>query len=529
VTFAIDPGTIRVTFENAVARLRANRFTEALWQRRLDVWTADAAVQQQIGSRLGWLDAAGSMEAHVPRLRRRADDAKRAFSDVVLLGMGGSSLAPEVIRTVIGVADGYPRFHVLDSIDPDAVRNTMDRPATTLFVVASKSGSTIEVAALVAEAERVVHAAGVAVHGSRFIAITDEGTPLHRYAVKNRFRDVFLNPADIGGRYSALSLFGLVPAALMGADIDGLLTSARAMADVCRADDPDHNPGLMLGAMMAAAARAGRDKLVLLLPERLEALGLWIEQLVAESTGKQGKGIVPVPAQQNEVSEGDDRLLVSVDISDVTELGGEFFRWEMATATAGYLLDVNPFDEPNVQQAKDATRILLATYSGEARLPMPQPHASSAGAFLTFTQPALHTMTGATLPAFFELIQPRDYFALLAYIRPDDDTLAATLRRVGITGAARRGCVTTFGYGPRYLHSTGQLHKGGPNTGVFLIVTATPDSDRPVPGELYSFGVLEMAQAVGDFLTLDNAGRRGVHLHLPTRDPDLLSRIFQGC
>ena len=370
MTFAIDPATIRVPFERALSRLRDARFVDALWMRRLDVWTPDAAVQKRIAARLGWLDAVSLMQPHVSRLRASADSVRAAgFTDIVLLGMGGSSLAPEVLRTVGGVAKASPRFHVLDSIDPDAIRATITNPATTLFIVASKSGSTIEVASLAAEAERQVRDAGVGNLGSHFIAITDEGTVLQQEAGNKQFRDLFLNPADIGGRYSALSFFGLVPAAHMGIDADALLSSARAMTDACRRDDLERNPGVRLGAAMAAGASVGRDKLMLCLPEHLQPFGLWIEQLVAESTGKHGKGIVPVVAPQDDPASGDDRLRVTVDSANVADLGAAFFQWEVATATAGFLIGINPFDEPNVQQAKDATRALLVTYAADRRLP----------------------------------------------------------------------------------------------------------------------------------------------------------------
>jgi hypothetical protein len=527
VTLTLDPSPVRVSFDKAVARLRQDRFTDALWNRRLDVWTPDSRLQEQIGRRLGWLDFARIMEPQQHRLRTLAGWMKTAgFSDVVLLGMGGSSLAPEVIRSVIGEASGHPRFHVLDSVDPDAVRAAMARPATTLFVLASKSGSTIEVSSLAAEALRLVENAGSAQPGSHFIAITDEGTKLHQQAVAGKYRDLFLNPADIGGRYSALSFFGMVPAALMGANVDALLTSARAMADACRSADPITNPGLMLGAAMAAAALDGRDKLLIRLPDHLAAFGLWIEQLIAESTGKQGIGIVPVPAGLDE-REGDDCFPVSIDIPAGTDLGGEFFRWEVATATAGYLLDINPFDEPNVQQAKDATRTLLATYVAERRLPAPEAHASIDGAHFTLSEAARDAMSGTGLAEFVGLLRLHDYFAVLAYISPGDEPFAAVLDGLRTRVAAQRRCVSTFGFGPRYLHSTGQLHKGGPNTGVFLFVSAPADADRPVPGEAYSFGVLERAQAIGDFQSLDRAGRRAAHLQLPKRDPALLSRLFR--
>jgi glucose-6-phosphate isomerase len=537
VTFAIHPGPIHAAVEDAYRRLEAYRFADALWSRRLDVWSADPAVQQKIANRLGWLESLDFITPHLPRLRAFAASVSSDITDVVLLGMGGSSLAPEVLRTVYGVAPGFPQFRVLDSVDPDAVRAAMANTASSLFVLASKSGSTIEPNVLAAEAERRLRDAGVAQPGSRFVAITDEGTSLHDRARADAFRDIFVNPADIGGRYSALSFFGLVPAALMGIDLDALVSSARAMADDCRMEDPRRNPGLALGALMAAGARSGRDKLTLDLPPHLERFSLWVEQLVAESTGKQGQGVVPIAGEDGNAPISSDRVVVTLDrahdwgdtpcmtlnVPGDDTLGCEFFRWEVATAAAGFLLGINPFDEPNVQQAKDATRGLLDIYGAQRRLPMPEPDAATEGVRITLSQAARHVTDDPA--AFFRLLRPADYFALLAFLPPDNEAFARVLGDIRRDVARRNGCATTLGYGPRYLHSTGQLHKGGPDTGVFLVVTADPSPDLAVPGQGYSFGILEMAQALGDFESLNRAGRRAMHLHLPARDPLLLRRV----
>src|SRR5688572_2449031 len=296
--FSISPGPLSAAFAESCSRLDRSAFADALWSRRLDVWTDDVATQRLIANRLGWLGAIDFITPQVPRLRTFGESIRsEGFTDIVLLGMGGSSLAPEVLRQVLGVADGYPRFRMLDSVDPDAVRAAMENAATSLFILASKSGSTIEPNVMAAEAGRRLFAAGEAQWASRFIAITDRDTLLHRRAVDEAFRDVFVNPADIGGRYSALSFFGMVPAALMGADLDRILGAAREMESACRVSPAADNPGLALGALMAAGAGAGRDKLTLLLPGRLQSLGLWVEQLVAESTGKHGKGVVPIAGE----------------------------------------------------------------------------------------------------------------------------------------------------------------------------------------------------------------------------------------
>jgi glucose-6-phosphate isomerase len=550
--FTLDTAAIAVPFQKAVHRLRDVGFAEALWARRLDVWTTDTATQAKIANRLGWLSAIEFASPHVSRLRAFADAIRKdSFTDIVLLGMGGSSLAPEVLRRVIGVAPGWPRFRVLDSVDPEAVRDALANAPTSLFVFASKSGSTIEPNVMAAEAERRIREAGIADGGSRFVAITDEGTSAHRRAQAERFREIFVNPSDIGGRYSALSFFGLVPAALMGIDVNAIVASASRMADACRVSDPLANPGLALGAFMAAAAHAGRDKLTLLLPERLESFGLWVEQLVAESTGKEGKGVVPIAGESADAPIGPDRAIVAIEVAgeppgaierakasgapllrvtmpDALALGGEFFRWEVATAVAGWLLGINPFDEPNVQQAKDATRALLDTYSTQRRLPVPESHAQLEGARLTLSDAAQERLAGADALNFLRVVSPGDYVGLLAYLPPDDPAFAALLVKARAEIGRRASCATMLGYGPRYLHSTGQLHKGGPNTGVFVLVTAEVGRDLPIPGQPFTFLVLETAQAVGDFQSLDRLGRRALHVHLPRRDSRLLERLCDG-
>jgi glucose-6-phosphate isomerase len=549
----VTPGPLAAAFDQACARLERIGFAEALWNRRLDVWTSDTAIREKIANRLGWLDALEFATRQLPRLHALSERVRaERFTDIVLLGMGGSSLAPEVLRQVLGVAEGFPRFRMLDSIDPDAVRAAMANAATSLFVLASKSGSTIEPNVMTVEARRRLLESGEPRWASRFMAITDENTALHRRAIDEGFRDIFVNPADIGGRYSALSFFGMVPAALMGAPIDRLVEQAREMETACRSRTARENPGLALGAMMAAGTQNGRDKLTLLLPERLQSFGLWVEQLVAESTGKQGKGVVPIAGESSDAPLGPDRLAVSVtlggksgdakrldaaraagvplvefDVADVSSIGAEFLRWEIATATAGVLMEINPFDEPNVQQAKDATRALLDTYQRSGQLPIPEPHGSVDGARLTLSNAAHDALGGAPADTFLSLLARGDYFGLLAYLPPDDPAFDNPLRAFRAAVAGRTRCATMFGYGPRYLHSTGQLHKGGANNGVFIVLTATAAEDLPIAGEPFSFGVLEMAQAVGDFQSLDRTSRRALHVHLPRRDAATIERVLE--
>ena len=532
-------------------RLDEIDFVNALWTRRLDVWTQDPSTQEKIRNRLGWLHAMGAVSEQISRLQTLSQAIRtEQLTDIVLLGMGGSSLAPEVLRHIIGVATGFPRFRMLDSVDPEAVRTAFERAATSLFILASKSGSTIEPNAMAAEARRRLDAAGVADWGSRFIAITDDGTALHRLALAERFREIFINPSDIGGRYSALSLFGMVPAALMGADVDTLLAQARRMDTACRSADVATNPGCVLGAFMAAAAEAGRDKLTLLLPRHLYAFGLWVEQLVAESTGKEGRGVVPITGEPVDAAFGPDRAVVStfgsestgawpralagpptpfieLVVPNVTDVGAEFLRWEVATATAGLLMGINPFDEPNVQQAKDATRTLLDEHRSSGRLPIRESHADVEGARLTLSTAAEQSLGAHGAERFLQLLRGgEDYFGLLAYLPPEREPFDSALQGIRAAVGTARACATMFGYGPRYLHSTGQLHKGGTNNGVFIIVTADVEDDLPIPGEPFSFGVLEMAQALGDLESLNRAGRRALHVHLPQRDVDLLKRVL---
>jgi glucose-6-phosphate isomerase len=540
--FSVTPHSLATPFDAACARLDSVQFSSALWARQLDVWSPDPKIRQLIATRLGWLQAIDFVTPLVPRLRAFANSVRESgFTDVVLLGMGGSSLAPEVLRQVLGPADGVPRFRVLDSVDPDAVRAAMVHARDTLFILASKSGSTIEPNVMAEEARRRVIAEGHTDWAKRFIAITDQDTALHRRALAEGFRDVFVNPSDIGGRYSALSLFGMVPAALMGLDIEAMLAAARNMEQACRVGHVKDNPGLALGALMATGAKHGRDKMTLWVPSPLQSFGLWVEQLVAESTGKHGKGVVPVTGESPDIRLGDDRVVVALSIggirvsgldrlsgeaiphallemADVTELGAEFLRWEVATAAAGLLLDINPFDEPNVQQAKDATRVLLDQYRQQRQLPFPESHGSANGARLTLTQPAIEALNGSAADGFFQVVKSTDYVALLAYLPSDNPRWETALQKFRSAIAARYNTATSVGYGPRYLHSTGQLHKGGAANGVFIIVAADASEDLAIPGELYSFGVLEMAQALGDFESLDRTGRRALFVRLRQRD-----------
>ncbi|RPJ49200.1 MAG: transaldolase, partial [Candidatus Latescibacterota bacterium] len=521
LTFA--PAELAGPFDAAGRALRAMRFAERLRAKDPSLWTADRSAEDAIRGRLGWLDPFEAMARERRAVLRFAEEARAEFARVLLLGMGGSSLAPEVLARTFGGAGGLP-LRVLDSTDPAAVAEAEDWAAAggrTLFLVSSKSGSTIEI-----DAFRRRFASDVK-DPRAFAAITDPGSPLEALALQEGYRAVFRNPADVGGRFSALTLFGLVPAALIGIDIDRLSEAGRRAARGCTLSDPadPEQPGIRLGAFLAAGARAGRDKMTLLVSRRLPGLGSWIEQLVAESTGKDGKGILPVdgePALEARAY-GPDRLFVAIGCGDPDEetearaadleragqpvarialeepiaLGGAFHLWEVATATASAILGVNAFDEPNVRESKERTGALLDRYAETRALEEGSAYRED-GAFRFFADAALGAPArgGSVDPvrAHLARTRPGDYVALLAFLPPTDE-IAALLG--GARGAilARTGAATAAGFGPRFLHSTGQLFKGGPDRGVFIQLTADDGTDMPVPGRSYSFGILKQAQA----------------------------------
>ncbi len=490
-----------------LARLGQDDTVRRIWRRDHTVWRPDPT---EITDRLGWLTVHEVMHERCSELKEFAGKcAADGLTHAVLAGMGGSSLAPEVLRDTFGVAPGMLDLVVLDTTHPDqilALERNLDLERT-LFLIASKSGTTTETLSHLAYLWEKVP------DGSKFVAITDPGTPLESVAHERGFRATFLNPPDIGGRYSALSYFGLVPGALVGADLDGLLDRAAEAAHACVPYVPlDDNPGAWLGALLGEGSRAGRDKLTLVLDEQIRAFGSWVEQLIAESTGKDGKGIVPVEGEDLGPPEmyGADRLFVALGeeklhealrpledaghpithlvLDDPIELGREFFRWEFATAVAGAVLGIQPFDQPNVEEAKDNTRRLLA--GGE----IPDPGYDD-------------------LEALLRQVRPGDYVAIQAYV-PREEATERRLRDVRMRLRDRLKVATTVGFGPRFLHSTGQLHKGGPNTGVFVQVVERPQQDVPIPGQRYSFGTLLAAQSVGDLRSLRSHERRVARVRL---------------
>jgi glucose-6-phosphate isomerase len=547
--------TYQITYAPAAElsdRLLRDRVVTRIWERDVSVWGAAAgsADARSIAARLGWLDVARTMAPELERVQRTAHAARQErIRSVYLLGMGGSSLCAEVLRAVYGSAEGHPDLLVLDTTDEHAITSaaaSMD-PARTWFIVASKSGGTVEVASLERFFRQGLGGVGTQA-GKQFIAITDPGTPLQQLAIASGYRAVFLNPADIGGRFSALSLFGLVPAALLGASAEDLLEAGAAMAEGCRQENHE-NAGLALGAFIGAAVLDGRDKLTLALPPSLASLGLWIEQLVAESTGKSGKGALPVvdePLGPPDVY-GRDRAFVAISTErdepdpetlDALEqagfpvlrlstridgLGAEFFRWEFATAIAGAALGINPFDEPNVAEAKEKTKGLLSTFAVEGRLPEPPPVAAAADIRVATTS-FRGTSPAAVIREALASLRPRDYVAFLSYL-PASAELASALTEIRSALRAKFNVATTFGIGPRYLHSTGQYHKGGPDTALAFVLTADDASGTEVPEAGYTFSVLKRAQALGDAQTLEAHGRRTVLVHYTGRADLAASRI----
>jgi glucose-6-phosphate isomerase len=527
-----------------VAEAHRTGVVERIWNRDPDLWKpADAAHAAVIGNRLGWLDVPLAMRGRVAELTALATEVQQAgFGDAVLLGMGGSSLCPEVLRTSFGSAAGYPVLHVLDTTDPEAIVN-LERHLDiqrTLFLVASKSGTTLETSSHLAHFWEAVTASGVAEPGQSFIAITDPGTPLAQLATERRFRRLFENPGDIGGRYSALSLFGLVPAAVMGLDVGLLLDRAIAMRAACGpTTPPERNWGLTLGSALSLAHAAGHDKVTILTPPQITGFSLWAEQLIAESTGKEGKGYIPIgeePVGKPGVY-GDDRLfvllrlgdepsqvdmpdealatagfpVVTLELRDAYDLGAEFLRWEFATAVAAVPLQIDPFDEPNVKESKDNTGTVLAAYEKSGSLPEEAPAASSDGAAVYGGGPA--ASVEQALLAHLGEARPGDYVAIMAYVDPNS-TNEGGLEEFRTAIRDRYRVATTMGFGPRFLHSTGQLHKGGPNTGIFIQVTTDDTVDASIPGQPFTFSVLKRAQAAGDLQSLRDHGRRVIRLHL---------------
>src|SRR5712691_8939027 len=534
--------------------LETQDFLDRLWVKDATLWKGETT---GIRNRLGWLTSPTIMRGHAEDIKTFADEIRRLqFTHVVLVGMGGSSLGAEVFNLTFGSKMGFPDLLILDSTDPEAVKRTLDRLnlTRTLFIVASKSGATAETMAFYQFFRGQVEASSVPRAGVHFVAITDPGRPLDKLATESGFRRTFLNPASIGGRYSALSFFGLVPAALIGIDIKMLLDHAHAMVEACgNAVGARDNAAVRLGAALAGLAKAGRDKVTFVLSRKLRGLGPWIEQLLAESLGKDGKGLVPVDDEPlgSPAVYGEDRVFVAVTLEGDTsydaelnafedaghpviriglreplEVGAEFFRWELATAAAGVVLGVNPFDEPDVTRAKENTASLLGAWKKSKKLPEWPADAEENGVVLMTNSGKKPAGVPQGIQAFLGQAQPGDYIALQAYLAPTADTWIR-LQELRMLLRDRLKLATTVAFGPRYLHSTGQLHKGGPPSGMFIQITGDDKEDMAIPGAGYGFSTLKAAQALGDLQALRDSGRRVIRVHVTGKQTQGVEQLIQ--
>jgi transaldolase / glucose-6-phosphate isomerase len=532
-----------------MAEWQSGRKMQRLWQRDATLWTGDDEAKW-----LGWLDITEYQIAHPIELRNLAKEVWSAgFKDVLLLGMGGSSLCPEVLRMTFGKIAGYPNLHVLDSTDPAQIKafeNKIDI-GRSLFIVSSKSGSTLEPNIFKQYFfERTKQVVGADKAGSHFMAITDPGSHMQKVAESDRFRHIFFGRPSIGGRYSALSNFGMAPAAVSGIDVKKFLDRTQEMVRACGADVPvEENPGAMLGIILGTATNAGRDKITFITSRDISDLGAWLEQLLAESTGKVGKGIIPVDREEIGPAEvyGNDRVfayihtehatdvaietkvvalekaghpVVRISMADIYDMGAEFYRWEMATAVAGSIIGINAFNQPDVEASKVVTRELTSAYEKTGSLPAEKPVLEDDGIKLftdernaaELARSADKSLAGY-LKAHLSRIKAGDYFATLGYIQMNAEHEKA-LQAIRHAVRDTKRVATCLGFGPRFLHSTGQAYKGGPNSGVFLQITCDDAVELPVPEQKYTFGVVKAAQARGDFQVLAERGRRALRVHL---------------
>jgi transaldolase/glucose-6-phosphate isomerase len=554
---AIAPGSpeMKAAIEVEMESWRAGGRIRRLWAGDKSLWTGTDEDKW-----VGWLHIVEQELADADRLRGFAKEVKqRGFTDVVLLGMGGSSLGPEVLGETFGHQSGWPHFHVLDSTDPAQIE-TIERVVdlgNTLFIVSSKSGGTLEPNIFLDYfLDRVGAIRGADKSGEHFVAVTDPGSSLERRAKQLRFARIFHGVPSIGGRYSVLSKFGLVPAAAMGLDVNRFLEAVRPMEHTCGPDvPPAENPAVQLGvALGVAATRFGRDKVTIVASLDIADLGAWLEQLLAESTGKHGYGLIPLADEPLGTPEcyGSDRFFAYLEldghtdrsqraavaaleqaghpvarirVKDIWHIGQEFLRWEIAIAVAGAIIGIDPFNQPDVEASKDKTRALTEAYEKSHRLPTEEPVFRENGIAL-YADPSnaaklgRHNALSGYLKSHFGRIHAGDYVGLLAYIeRNDAHTQTLTAMRAGIRDRTR--AATCLGFGPRFQHSTGQVYKGGPNSGVFLQITCDDPADIDVPGHSYSFGVVKAAQANGDLDVLEERGRRALRIHLENVDPGL--------
>jgi transaldolase/glucose-6-phosphate isomerase len=546
------PADLEAKVQSGITSAKEDEIVRRIWAGDPFVWSGADEDRW-----LGWLNLPVQQRNELAAAERFADRLRREhIPDVVLLGMGGSILAPEVVRVTFGHQKGYPDLHVVDTTDPEqilAVERNIDLNRA-VFIVASKSGSTLEPTMLKQYFfHRVAQTVGESEAGRRFVAITDPGSKLHQVAERAGFAEIFQGVPAVGGRYSALSNFGLVPSMVIGVDVRALLDGAEAMARRCSPDeDADRNPGLILGILLGVLATAGHDKATVIISPPMVSFGAWLEQLIAESTGKRGKGIIPIdqesPGDPNvyrndrvfmylRLASGTDAVqearvagleaaghpVIRVAMPGLYALGGEFYRWEFATAVAGAVLRINPFDQPDVEDAKVVAKRLAAEYEKTGTFPEEEPLLSSRGLTLFTDAKGRRTLMekagdgraslASYLRAHVDLLRDGDYFALVAFLAMSESNHRA-LQAMRHLVRDRKRVATTVGFGPRFLHSTGQAHKGGPNSGVFLQLTCDDAHDLPVPGQKYPFGAIKRAQAIGDFEVLSARGRRLLRVHL---------------
>ena len=549
----LELGSLADAVSERVKQLESEDYVNRFYAKDASLWTDDPKKQEEVGNRMGWLSAPQKGDTIVPELIMFASQVKSAgFTHALLIGMGGSSLASEVISLIFQDQAPGLKISILDSTDPDQIlQAALDHPtSSTLFIISSKSGTTAEVKALFNyfwERARLSLGDKASDH---FIAITDPGTPLEELAIEHKFRKIFQADPNVGGRYSALTAFGLVPASLLGIDVLRLISSASWMADECAANKPyGRNPGLVLGAIIGEAALHGKDKLTIIADPEISPFGAWLEQLIAESSGKQGKGILPidgeVPAKPDIY--GKDRLFVyfrrsgkydqeqklllqaghpvlNQNLEDDYALGSEFFKWEFAIATACAIIGVDAFDQPDVQDSKTRTVNKIDYYqkhhSFQEDSPILTDHGVSVGGNIVSGDGQLTDLVGEALDS----VKPGDYIAVNAYLARDTNN-ETTLQALRSWAREKTHSATTLGFGPRFQHSTGQLHKGGENNGMFLVITSKPKRDIEIPEEGLSFGAMEHGQALGDMEALENRDRKVLHIHLD--DPDLLPKLVE--
>ena len=538
------PADLGRVLQNELDSWRSDGKIKRLWAKDASLWTGDDEAKW-----LGWLDIVDEELADLQKYRVLSDGiAAESFTDILLLGMGGSSLCPEVLALTFGKTN----FHILDSTVPAQVRTVENKIdlEKTLFIVASKSGSTLEPNCFKQYFyEKVVEKIGRENAGQQFVAITDPGSKMEQIAKDDGFRQIFHGKPNIGGRFSALSAFGLTAAASMGLDVEQFLRRAKEMVEACRHSDPNANPGALLGAILGTAHKHGRDKLTIFTSPEIHDLGAWLEQLIAESTGKNGVAILPVDREPFQPVEtyGTDRVFaflsvkdssnfdaefdavstaghpaINIELESIDDLGQEFFRWEFATAVAGSIMRINPFNQPDVEAAKIEARKITDEFEKTGSLPKERPFFEENGISLFSTEQYAATLmkpvsgrplTQTVLTAHIASIVENDYFGLLAYVEMNDENWHL-LDAIRESVLKRTGVATCLGFGPRFLHSTGQAYKGGANNGVFLQITSDDAFDLAVPGQKYTFGVVKAAQARGDFQVLLDRGRRALRVHL---------------